>query len=224
MLSFTVCDIYLFIAFLLSFTVLTLSTHSDLHVDCSQMEAPVDNTEDLFKDYDVTETDNSGEYEEGQGFPSIKINAVTSIPQEEFPALEIRGATSITEAAFMDDPSNGDEEDDCMTEAVEITAMESEVAEEEEALLKEQEPVNEVEEDQEEGSVVVKRESDEGDDGPNEDPNRDNTDSDTEIDPEIAAALKVDNFAYYHLCNYQFRPLCWSQSRLWRRLRVRRTL
>ena len=165
------------------------------------MEAPVDNSEDLFKDYDVTETDDSGEYEEGQGCPSIKINAVTSIPQEEFPALEIKEATSISEAAFIDDPSQGDEEDYCMIEAVEITAMESEVAEKEEALLKEQEPVNEVEEDQEEGSAVVKRESDEGDDGPNEDPNRENTDSDTEIDPEIAAALKVDNFVYYYLCN-----------------------
>ena len=173
------------------------------------MEVPVDNSEDLFKDYDVTE--NSREYEEAPEFPSIKINAVTSIPQEEFPAIEIGGTTSISEAAFMEDPSHGNEEDECMTEAVEITAMETEDVKEEaeEDLLKEQEPVNEVEEDHEEGCGVVKREFEEGDDGPNEDPNRDNTDSDPENDPEIAAALKVDNFVSNYLgYNVEFRPHC----------------
>ena len=155
------------------------------------MEDPVDNSGDLFKDYDITETVSGAEAEEASEFPSIKINAVTSIPQEQFPAIEIEGATSISEAAFLEKTSPSHEGEASDTEAVEITALRTEY--EDETEDKEQEPVNEMEEDHDSGSGVVKREVELGDDGPNEDPNRDNTDSDPEMDPEIAAALKVGN-------------------------------
>ena len=159
------------------------------------MEDPVDNSGDLFKDYDITETVSGAEAEEASEFPSIKINAVTSIPQEQFPAIEIEGATSISEAAFLEKTSPSHEGEASDTEAVEITALRTEYEDETEdkEQEQEQEPVNEMEEDHDSGSGVVKREVELGDDGPNEDPNRDNTDSDPEMDPEIAAALKVCN-------------------------------
>ena len=163
------------------------------------MEDPVDNSGDLFKDYDITETVSGAEAEEASEFPSIKINAVTSIPQEQFPAIEIEGATSISEAAFLEKTSPSHEGEASDTEAVEITALRTEYEDEtedkelEQEQEQEQEPVNEMEEDHDSGSGVVKREVELGDDGPNEDPNRDNTDSDPEMDPEIAAALKVCN-------------------------------
>ena len=159
------------------------------------MEDPVDNSGDLFKDYDITETVSGAEAEEASEFPSIKINAVTSIPQEQFPAIEIEGATSISEAAFLEKTSPSHEGEASDTEAVEITALRTEYEDETEdkEQEQEQEPVNEMEEDNDSGSGVVKREVELGDDGPNEDPNRDNTDSDQEMDPEIAAALKVCN-------------------------------
>ena len=159
------------------------------------MEDPVDNSGDLFKDYDITETVSGAEAEEASEFPSIKINAVTSIPQEQFPAIEIEGATSISEAAFLEKTSPSHEGEASDTEAVEITALRTEYEDETEdkEQEQEQEPVNEMEEDHDSGSGVVKREVELGDDGPNEDPNRDNTDSDPEMDPEIAAALKVSN-------------------------------
>ena len=159
------------------------------------MEDPVDNSGDLFKDYDITETVSGAEAEEASEFPSIKINAVTSIPQEQFPAIEIEGATSISEAAFLEKTSPSHEGEASDTEAVEITALRTEYEDETEdkEQEQEQEPVNEMEEDHESVGGLVKREVELGDDGPNEDPNRDNTDSDPEMDPEIAAALKVSN-------------------------------
>ena len=152
------------------------------------METPVDDTADLFKDYEATtlaESESlSPESPETPECPAIKINQVTSIPQEDFPAIEIEGATSISEAAFLENPSveeNEGEESGGGAEAVEITALQTEGD-------KEQEPVNEVEEDHQEIAGLIKRELEEGDDLPN----RDDTESDVEMDPEIAAALKVN--------------------------------
>ena len=160
------------------------------------METPADVVADLFKDYEAADTaENEGlalESHQTPEFPAIKINQVTSIPQEDFPAIEIEGATSISEAAFLENHSIEENEGEGSgAEAVEITAMQTEVEEAQQVEEKEQEAVNEVEEDHVGCGEVVKRELEEGDDGPNEDPNRDNTDSDQEMDPEVAAALKV---------------------------------
>ena len=169
------------------------------------MEDPVDNSGDLFKDYDITETVSGAEAEKASVFPSIKINAVPSIPQEQFPAIEIEGATSISEDAFQESPTEeGNEGEESREETVEITAMQTEED-------KEQEPVNEVEEDHQRVGGLIKRELEEGDDVPN----RDNTDSDAEMDPEIAAALQVKNyFSRSDLLSGQFcfRPLCWRPN------------
>ena len=151
------------------------------------METPVDDTADLFKDYEATtlaESESlSPESPETPECPAIKINQVTSIPQEDFPAIEIEGATSISEAAFLENPSveENEGEESGVAEAVEITAMQTEGD-------KEQEPVNEVEEDHQEVAGLIKRELEMGDDLPN----RDDTESDVEMDPEIAGALKVN--------------------------------
>ena len=159
------------------------------------METPADVVADLFKDYEAADTaENEGlalESHQTPEFPAIKINQVTSIPQEDFPAIEIEGATSISEAAFLENHSIEENEGEGSgAEAVEITAMQTEVEEAQQVEEKEQEAVNEVEEDHHGIGGLIKRELEEGDDVPN----RDNTDFDSEMDPDIAAALKVNEF------------------------------
>ena len=159
------------------------------------METPADVVADLFKDYEAADTaENEGlalESHQTPEFPAIKINQVTSIPQEDFPAIEIEGATSISEAAFLENHSIEENEGEGSgAEAVEITAMQTEVEEAQQVEEKEQEAVNEVEEDHHGIGGLIKRELEEGDVVPN----RDNTDFDSEMDPDIAAALKVNEF------------------------------